>query len=72
MLEPAQPLTTGLTVIVATTGEDAVFIAVKDGMLSAPDDARPTDDILLVQLKAVPLTAPLNVTGVVARPLHRV
>lgn len=60
----------GVTVIVATTGVCVVFTAVKAAMLPLPEAARPIEGVLLVQLYTVPVTAPLNVTAVVADRLH--
>lgn len=60
----------GVTVMVATTGVCVVFTAVKAAMLPVPLAARPIEGVLLVQLYTVPVTAPLNVTAVVADRLH--
>ena len=49
-----------------------MLIAVNAAILPVPLAARPIDVVLLVQLNTVPVTAPLNVTAVVADPLHTV
>ena len=73
MLEPVQPLAVvGVTVIVAVTGAAVLLVAMKLGILPCPVAARPILVLLLVQLNIVPATVPVNVTAVVADPLHKV
>ena len=67
---PLQPLATGVTVIVATTGAVPALVAMKLAILPVPLAARPIEGALFVQLYTVPATAPLNVTAAVAVPLH--
>src|SRR5262245_54448601 len=52
---PVQPLLTGVTVIVAVTGEVPLLVALNDAMLPLPLAARPIDVLLFVQLNVVPL-----------------
>jgi hypothetical protein len=67
---PTQVANTGVTVMVAITGTPVAFTPVNTPMLPVPLAASPMDVVLLVQLKVVPPTAPLNVTAVVLDPLH--
>src|SRR6188768_1120746 len=60
----------GTTMMVATTGVEPVFIAVKAGMLPLPLAASPIVVLLFVQLKEVPLNVPVNATAFVVAPLH--
>ena len=69
---PVQPLINGTTLMVAVTGAVVKLIAVNDGIFPTPFDASPIELLLFVQLKPVPLTAPLKFTAFVAVPLHRV
>jgi predicted membrane protein len=69
---PVQLLAVGVTVIVATTGAAPLLVAVKEAILPVPEAARPIEVVLLVQENTVPLTAPVNVSAVVAAPLHTV
>lgn len=69
---PEQPLINGTTVMVAVTGALVRLTAVKDGILPTPLAARPMEVLLFVQLKPVPLTAPLKLILLVAAPLHKV
>ena len=48
------------------------MMAVNDGMVPVPLAPSPMDRLLLVQLYTVPATGPVNVTAVVAAPLHTV
>jgi hypothetical protein len=68
--EPEQPAATGVTVIVAVIGALVVLVAVKLGMLPVPAAAKPMLGVLFVQLNTVPVTGLVNVTAVVAAPLH--
>jgi hypothetical protein len=47
---PEQPLATGVTVIVAVTGEVPALIAANDRMSPEPEAPRPIEVVLLVQL----------------------
>jgi hypothetical protein len=69
---PGQPAFTGVTVIVAVTGDVVLLVAVKDAISPVPLAARPIDVVLFVQLKVVLLNEPLKATAVVAAPLHSV
>lgn len=69
---PEQPFATGVTVTVDITADDVVLAAVKEAMLPVPLPANPIAELLLVQLKTVPLTAPLKLTGPVALPAQAV
>lgn len=60
----------GVTVIVPVIGAFVALVAVKLGILPVPLAASPIAVLLLVQLKIVPATDPVNVTGVVALLLH--
>ena len=67
---------TGVTVIVAVTGDGPVFTATKEGMIgfatgAEPLPANPIDVLLFVQLKAVALV-PVKLTWSVLEPLHTV
>ena len=55
---------------VATTGVVPPLTALKDAMFPLPLAARPIEGVLLVQLKIVPATDPLKVTGLVGAPLQ--
>ena len=72
LLDPLQPLATGVTVIVATTGVLPVLIAEKVEMFPVPLVPKPIDDALLLQLNTVPVTPPIKFTPVVLAPLHTV
>lgn len=67
---PGHPAADGVTVIVAITGVLPVLVAVKAFISPVPLAARPIDVLLFVQLKVVPVTAPVNVIEVVVEPLH--
>ena len=69
---PTQALAVGVTVIVAVTGALPVLVALKEAMLPLPFAARPIEGSLLVQAYVVPATGFVNVTAVVATPLHKV
>ena len=69
---PEHPLINGITLMVAVTGAAVKLIAVNEGIFPAPFAARPIEVLLFVQLKPVPLTAPLKLTALVAAPLHSV
>lgn len=51
----------GVTVIVATTGDIPVFVAVKAGILPVPLATNPIEGVLLVHEKVVPAEEPLKV-----------
>jgi hypothetical protein len=60
-------------VIVVVIGAAVVLVAVKLGTVAVPVVAvKPTAALLLVQVYTVPVVAPVNVTAVVAEPLHTV
>lgn len=63
-------LNVGVTVMVDTTGAPPLLTAVNDAISPVPEAARPVVVLLFVQLNTVPGTVPLNVTAVVALPLH--
>ena len=69
---PVQPLAEGVTVIVAVTGVLPGLTAVKAGIFPLPLAAKPIDGLLFDQLKAVPLTDPVNVIAFVVAPLHNI
>ena len=56
--------------MVEVIGVVPVLVAVKAGTLPVPLAAKPIAVLLLVQLKVVPATAPVNVVAVVLAPLH--
>ena len=66
--DPGHPLATGVTVIVAITGDVPAFVAIKEDMFPEPLAGRPIVELLIVQLKTVPVTDPLNVTAFVEYP----
>lgn len=67
---PGQPFAKGETVIVAVIGVLVKLIAVKDKISPVPLATRPMEGSLLVQLKLLPLTAPVKLTVVVEAPLQ--
>jgi len=69
---PTQPLADGVTVTVAVTIEEPLFMALKEGMSPLPAVPRPIEGMSFVQLKDVPATVPTNITPVVCAPLHNV
>lgn len=69
---PAQLFADGVIVIVAVTGALVVLIAVKDGISPTPLVTKPIKALLFVQLKLVPLTAPVKLITLVAEPLHKI
>ena len=69
---PEQLFADGVTIMVADAAVVPVFVAVNEPILPVPDDARPIDVFVFVQLYVVPLTAPENVTAAVLPPLHTV
>ena len=72
LLTPEQRFATGVTVIVAVTGVAPLLSPLKEAISPVPLAAKPIDVVLFVQLNAVPITPPLNVTAEVAIPLHTV
>jgi hypothetical protein len=61
---PVQPLADGVMVIVAVTGAEVAFVAVKAGIFPDPLAERPMVELLFVQVKVVPGTLPeIVVTG---------
>ncbi len=69
---PAQPLAEGVTVTVEVTTTDEVFVAMKEAILPEPLAPSPMPELLFVQLKVVPGTAPAKLTAVVEAPWHTV
>ena len=69
---PEQPEADGVTVIVAVTAVLPGFTAVKAAIFPVPLAANPIEVLLFVQLKDVPLTAPVKVIAFVVAPLHKV
>ena len=67
---PVQPLARGVTVMVATFVRTPLSTAVKERMVPVPADARPITGLLLVQVKIVPATGPLNGISRVVAPLQ--
>lgn len=67
---PLQPDADVVTVMVAVTGALVVLVAVKLGILPVPLAAKPMLGVLFVQVNTVPATGLVNVTAVVAAPLH--
>ena len=69
---PVQPLATGVTVMVATTGVVPEFTALKASILPVPLAAKPMEGVSLVQLYTVPETVGEEVkfTAAVIAPLH--
>ena len=70
--KPVQPFADGVTVIVAVTGALVILTALKAGIFPVPLAANPIEVLLFVQLKAVPLTAPVKFIVFVVVPLHKV
>jgi hypothetical protein len=70
--KPGQPAADGVTVIEAVTGVVPIFIAVKTGMFPLPLVAKPITVLLFVQLKVVPLTAPVKFIAFAVTPLHKI
>lgn len=69
---PIQPAADGVTVMVAVTGLLLLLIAVKPVIFPVPLAARPIDVLLFVQVKEVPLTAPVKLMALVIAPLHTI
>jgi hypothetical protein len=69
LMEP--PVNTGVTVIVAVTAVDPVFVAVNAVILPEPLAASPIDGVLFVQEYEVALV-PENVTKEVEVPLQTI
>jgi hypothetical protein len=67
---PVHPTADGVTVMVAVTGALVRLIAVKEAILPVPLAGRPIEVLVLVQVKELPLTDPVNVMVFVAAPLH--
>ena len=68
--KPVHPLADGVTIMVALAGVEPVLIPVNAGILPVPDDARPMDGLLFVQLKLVPVTLPEKFIAFAANPLQ--
>ena len=67
---PVHPLAVGVTVIAALTGEVVRFVAVNEGILPGPLVGSPTEALLLVHVKDVPLTGPVKLIADTASPLQ--
>ena len=70
---PTEPLVKrGMTVIVATTGVEPLFTAVKELILPLPVAAKPIEGVLLTQLYVVvpPLLVVPKLTTAVLAPLQ--
>ena len=63
---------TGVTVTVATCVVAPELSVTKEAIFPLPLPSKPMLVLLLVQLKAVPGSEPVNVMAAVASPLHRV
>ena len=70
--DPVQEFATGVTETVPVFRAFVEFAPVKDAMFPLPEEARPIEDKLLVQLYVVPLTAPVKATAAVLNVLHTV
>lgn len=68
---PVQPFAVGVTVIKAVTGTLLRLMAVKGAISPFPFAASPIAVLLFVQLKPVPLTAPVKCMALVVAALHR-
>jgi hypothetical protein len=69
---PWQPFATGVTVMKPDCGTLPVLTGLKEGILPVPLAARPIEGLLLVQLKVVPITAPVKLMALVALPTQTV
>lgn len=69
---PVHPFADGEIVMVAVTGALVKLIAVNDGISPEPPAAKPIAVLLFVQLKPVPLTAPVKFMALVAVALHKI
>ena len=61
--EPPALVKVGITVIVAVTGLDVVFVAVNEAILPVPAEGRPMVELSFVHEYSVPGTPPVIVTG---------
>lgn len=68
---PIHPFANGATVISACTGVLTGLSAVNDGIFPLPLAVKPMAVLLLIQLKLLPLTAPVKFTGLVGAVLHK-
>src|SRR5437870_5820266 len=68
---PAHPFAEGVTIIFPDTGALVRLMAANAGILPVPLGAKPIDGLSLVQLKPVPLTAPVKFIVLVNAPLHK-
>jgi hypothetical protein len=69
---PILPPNTGVTDTVEVAAVAAAFVAVKEGIVAEPDAANPIVVFELVQLKFVPVVAPVGTTAVVEEPAQTV
>jgi len=67
---PVQAFADGVTVMVAEIAPVPVFVAVKAGISPVPLAARPIAVLEFVQVKAVPVTEPVNVSGPIVAPVQ--
>ena len=65
---PAHPFSVGVTVMVATAGNESVLIAKKPAKPPVPLAPRPIDGLLFVQLYTVPAGPPPKVTPTNGKP----
>ena len=71
-IAPVQLFAEGVTVIIPVVGALVILVAVKEAIFPAPVVVRPIPGLLFVQLKVVPVTEPVKLTGAVAALLHNV
>ena len=69
---PAHPPAVGVIIIVAKIEVLPTLVAVKAGKLPVPLAPNPMDVLLLVQLKVVPATGPVNTVAGTAAPLQTI
>jgi hypothetical protein len=67
---PGQSFAFGVTVMLAITGVEPRFMAVKEAMFPLPLAAKPILVLSFVQSKLVPETVPEKLMGPLAFPLH--
>ena len=69
---PKHPFISGVTVMVAVTGEVPVFVALNDAIFPVPLVGSPMEASVFTQLNMVLLTVPVKLMAGVLSPLHRV
>lgn len=67
---PLQPLSTGVTVIVAVIADAVAFVAVKDAIFPVPPADRPTAVLLFVHEYVVPAIGLEKFIAAVLLPVH--